>query len=257
LGGIDALGWIHEDLDSGIEQIAFPHLRVELAKEIALRMPGETMLCTLWVRAFVDDGTMVARNYVQFFVDGGFSSRTELEGRTIVSLHPHSWHAAEWSGGLSSREEAEAAGTSHGSGRGYFEWRLPFSVADLQHRSRLRLLLEASSFRQGTPQTDSFAQPTALRVLLNGVPVHRSVLPNHPFDSRGALSYLRGGRGAYGYLIHTTIESALLEEVKSRMKGNHLRLRCQVGRDEEHQGGLTIYGRDCGRYPLGPTVMVE
>ena len=87
--------------------------------------------------------------------------------------------------------------------------------------------------------------------------MYRTVLPNHPHDARGALSYLRGARGAYGYLTHATVESSLLDEVKSRMKGNHLRLRCQVTRDEEHQGGLTIYGRDCGRYPIGPMVIAE
>jgi hypothetical protein len=39
--------------------------------------------------------------------------------------------------------------------------------------------------------------------------------------------------------------------------GNHLRLRCLVPRDEEPQGGLTIYGYKAGRYPIGPTVIIE
>jgi hypothetical protein len=257
LSGIDSLGWIHENLASGEEPIPFPHLRVEPAKIIGLRMPAETMLCTLWVRAFVADGTMVARNFVQFFVDDGFAARRQNGRRTVFSLEPHAWHAAEWNNELSARDEAESAGACHGSRRGFFDWRVPLSAAELQERSRLTLLIEASGYRPGTPQTDSFSQPTALRVLLNGVPVYRTILPNHPHDARGALSYLRGGRGAYGYLIHASVENALLNEVKSRMKGNQLRLRFQVGRDEEHQGGLTIYGRDCGRYPIGPTLVAE
>ena len=257
LSGIDAFGWIHDNLDSGIEAIAFPHLQVELAKNVRLRMPNETMLCTLWVRAFVNDGTLIARNYVQFFVDAGFAAQTNTDRRITCSVEPHAWAAAEWSSGQSTREEAEEAGASFGSRRGYFDWRLPFSAADIEGRSRLTLLLEASSFRPGTPQTDSFAQPSGLRVLLNSVPVYNTVLPNHPHDARGALSYLRGGRGAYGYLIHATLENSLLSEVKARMKGNHIRLRCQIGSDEEQQGGLTIYGRDCGRYPIGPTLIAE
>ncbi|MFL6516099.1 MAG: glycoside hydrolase family 2 protein [Chthoniobacterales bacterium] len=257
LSGIDSFGWVHDNLDSGIQPIAFPHLRVELAKMVELRMPNETMLCTLWVRAFVPDGTLVARNYVQFFVDAGFLARQEANSRTVFSLPPNGWSSAEWNSDTSSREEAESGGACHGSRRGFFEWRVPLSPTELQDRSRLTLLLEASAFRPGTPQTDPFAQPSALRLLLNGVSVYRSVLPNHPHDARGALSYLRGGRGAYGYLMHATVDKPLLDEVKSRMKGNHLRLRCQVGRDEEHQGGLTIYARDSGRYPIGPTVVLE
>jgi hypothetical protein len=257
LSGIDAFGWIHDNLDSGIEPISFPHLQVELARKLSLLMPNESMLCTLWVRAFVADGTLVARNYVQFFVDGGSNPRQDTDRRTVFSLQPHEWSAAEWSSASSSREEAEAGGACHGEGRGHFEWRVPMAAAELQQRSRLTLLLEASAFRPGTPQTDSFAQPSALRVLLNGVPVYRSILPNHPHDARGALSYLRGARGAYGYLMHATVENVLLDEVKARMKGNHLRFRCQVGRDEEQQGGLTVYSRDCGRYPIGPTLIAE
>ena len=45
------------------------------------------------------------------------------------------------------------------------------------------------------------------------VPIYRAILPNHLHDARGALTYLRGGRGAYGYLCHATIECELLGEV--------------------------------------------
>jgi hypothetical protein len=257
LGGIDDLGWIHDDLASGSSPISFGHQRVELAKRLRLHMPDKTMLCTLWVRAFVPDGTLVASNYVQFFVDGGSAARQQVGQRTVFRLAAHSWSTAEWNHGVSTRDEAEYTGAAHGSGRGFFEWKFPISADDLARGSRLTLLCEASSFRQGSPQTDSFAQPTAVKMLLNGVPVYHTILPNHPHDARGALSYLRGGRGAYGYLTHATIETALLKEVLERMKGNHLRLRCLVPRDEQPQGGLTIYGGSAGRYPIGPTLIVE
>ncbi|HEY2138487.1 MAG TPA: hypothetical protein VGH00_00300, partial [Chthoniobacterales bacterium] len=152
---------------------------------------------------------------------------------------------------------AETLGACHGGTRGFFEWRFPPGPADLRNATRLTVLLEASAFRQGAPQTDSFTQPTGFRMLLNGVIVYRTILPNHPHDSRGALSYLRGGRGGYGYLTHATVEGALLAEVKAGMKGNRIRLRCGVSRDENPQGGLTVYGSASGRYPIGPTLIVE
>ena len=257
LSGIDSLGWMHDDLASGSEPIPFSHLRVELAKRVHLRMPNETMLCTLWARAYIPDGTLVARNYVQFFVDAGWPARQETDGRTILRLDAHSWDTAEWKRGSSSREEAVATAACYGRGRGFFEWRFPFSVAELRNRSRITLLCEASAFREGTPQTDSFAQPTTMRMQLNGVPVYQTILPNHPHDARGALSYLRGGRGAYGYLTRATIEGASLAEVITKTRNGHLRLRCTVPKDEQPEGGLTIYGFASGRYPIGPTLIIE
>jgi len=127
----------------------------------------------------------------------------------------------------------------------------------LRRRSRITLLCEASAFREGTPQTDSFAQPTTLRMLLNGVPVYQTILPNHPYDARGALSYLRGGRGAYGYLNLARVEGSLFAQVLAKMRNGHLRLRCLVPRETQPQGGLTIYGSACGRYPVPPTLIVE
>lgn len=257
LSGIDSLGWMHDDLAVGSEPISFSHLRVELAKRLELRLPRETMLCTLWARAYVPDGTLVARNYVQFFVDGGCPAREEVDGRIVLRLEAHSWDSADWKEGASTREEAATTGATHGNGRGFFEWRFPISAAELRNRSRVSLLCEASAFREGAPQTDSFAHPTRLRMLLNSVPVYQTILPNHPHDARGALSYLRGGNGAYGYLSHATIEGALFAQVLSKMKGGHLRLRCLVPKEEEPHGGLTIYGSSAGRYPIPPTVIVE
>ncbi|HKP92665.1 MAG TPA: hypothetical protein VJS88_02120, partial [Chthoniobacterales bacterium] len=257
LSGIDSLGWMHDDLAFGYDPIAFSYLKVELAKRLELRMPSETMLCTLWVRAYAPDGALVARNYVQFFVEAGLPPRQDIHGRTILRLEPHSWHAAEWSGAVSSREIAADRGAAHGSSRGFFEWRFPFPAAELRSRSRVTVLCEASAFREGAPQTDSFAQPTTLRMLLNGVPVYQAVLPNHPHDARGALTYLRGGNGAYGYLSHGRIEGDLLRQVTGKMKEGHLRLRCVVPREETPQGGLTIYGSAAGRYPIPPTVIIE
>jgi Glycosyl hydrolases family 2, sugar binding domain/Glycosyl hydrolases family 2, TIM barrel domain len=257
LGGIDALGWNYGKIASGSETIRFPHLRLELAKRLELRMPQQTMLCTLWVRAFVPEGTVVASNYVQFFIDAGCPEWQQINLRTVLRLAAYSWHAAEWTGATSTREQAEERGAAYGNGRGFFEWRFPVSREQLRRCWRITVLCEASSFRAETPQTDRFAQTSNLRLLLNGVPVYRTLLPNFPHDARGALTYLGGGRGAYGYLCHTTLEGDLLREVLKQMRGDHLRLRCTVPRDEQPQGGLAIYGYNAGRYPIGPTLIIE
>ena len=95
-------------------------------------MPAETMLCTLWVRAYVSDGTLVARNYVQFFVDGGCAPRRRRRRADSSSPGSHSWETAEWKQGSSSRDEAAMSGAAHGVTRGFFEWNFPFTAAELR-----------------------------------------------------------------------------------------------------------------------------
>ncbi len=255
LAGVDALGWVHDDLASGVKPIAFGQYRVELAGNIVLRLPEETMLCTLWVRAVAPDGTVVAGNYVQLLVDGPAPAREERANRVILRAEAHDFAAGEWSGGSTSAEVAREHGSCAGKGTGWFEWHFPLAAFASRKPDCLRVLLEASSCRPGDAQTDASAHPTVMELLLNGTRVHEAVLPTHPHDARGALSYLRGGKGAYGYLLHATLRGELLERVLADSKDGVLRLRCAVQEEARHVGGLTIYGRDCGRFPLGVTLI--
>ena len=68
---------------------------------------------------------------------------------------------------------------------------------------------------------------------------------------------LRGGKGAYGYLAHATAEGDLLREIASRAADGYLRLCCAVPEDAIAQNGLAIYGAECGRYPICPTILIE
>ncbi|HEY2614715.1 MAG TPA: glycoside hydrolase family 2 TIM barrel-domain containing protein [Chthoniobacterales bacterium] len=257
LSGIDSLGWAHDRLAHGQKAIAFPQYRVEPADRIRVRLPRETMLCTLWVRAMTKDGVLLARNYVQLFVDGGFPAREETDHGLVLRAEAHGWSAAEWSDGNTERALAEANGACAGSGHGFFEWQFPLEKGDLLHASKIGVLCEASARREGTPQTDSFAHPTTFRMLLNGVRVYGGLLPNHPHDAAGALSYLRpNGRGAYGYLAHATVEGEQLKRVSTNGGSKMLHLHCFVPADKPPQGGLTIYAGDCGRSPVPPTLII-
>ena len=71
------------------------------------------------------------------------------------------------------------------------------------------------------------------------------------------LSYLRGAVGAYGYLSQVVVEGELLRRVRAAGDGSHLRLRCEVPPDVPARNGLTLYGPECGRYPVGMTVVFE
>jgi hypothetical protein len=259
MGGMDTKGRLHQDLERGVVPIEFPHRRVARAHTIPLTMPAEMMLCSLTVEARNERGEAVARNYINFLgADSYPLAYEEADERTLILRGaPADWEAVEWSESYMERERARAEDNCWGRGHGFFEWNLPLFGRDLSKARRLRVLCEASSHRTDNPQTDEDIYPTTLQMFLNDVRVFEGTLRNHPHDSRGVLSYLRGGKGAYGYLVHGYAEREALQQIATQIRGDHLRLRCAVPPQAMACGGLTIYGAECGRYPVCPTVIVE
>ncbi len=261
--GIDTLGTVHGALQRGHTPISFGHHRVELADRVAVTLPPVPMLCTLSVAAVTPDGQTVASNFIQHFAHAGPLPEREVVGNSLVLRRPvPGWDEASWSDAGSTAAEAEQLGYGFGRGAGHFEWVFrDDQLREISRARRLRLLCEVSARREGTPQTGAHKHPTTFELLLNGLRIHREILPDHPHDTRGALSYLRdpkGGRGAYGYLMRATIEDALLQRVAGEAaQTGELRFRCAVPADAGPGGGLTVYGFDTGRFPIGPTVVIE
>src|SRR5581483_7185692 len=258
LDGMDTRGKIHQDLARGSVPIAFPHRRVVPAHTIELQLPGEPMLCTLYIEAANAEGHVIAQNFIQYFVSDHYPPQREETPRAVVLRGaPGDWANAEWSGGTGEREQERAEDCCFGLGHGFFEWVLPLDAADIARARRIRVLAEASSHRIDTPQTDGDIFPTTLQIFLNGIQVYDALVRNHPHDARGALSYLRGGLGAYGYLAHAFAEDDLLRQIARHTLDDHLRLRLAVPPEALAKGGLTVYGVECGRYPVCPTIIIE
>jgi predicted transcriptional regulator len=102
--------------------------------------------------------------------------------------------------------------------------------------------------------TDTTLYPSAVRVLVNEWSAGVFDLPDDPADHRGILSWhaqLRNKRlseaGSYGYLIQAAIPAEALT------KAEPIQVRLEV--DESLPGGLALYGKDFGRYPLDPTIL--
>ncbi|EEF61708.1 glycoside hydrolase family 2 protein [Pedosphaera parvula] len=258
LDGLDTRGRIHQSISRGCVPIDFPHRRVAHALTVEVTMPEESMLCTLSVDACNLEGKIIARNFVQYFVSDHYPLIREATPRSLILRgNPGDWAAAEWSGGMGERDQERAEDCCYGTGHGFFEWVLPLNGADLSKARRLRILCEISSHRIDTPQTDDDIFPTTLHGYLNGIQIYNSIIRNHPHDSRGVLSYLRGGKGAYGYLEHGFAEGETLQQIARHVLDDHLHLRLVVPADALAQGGLTVYGAECGGYPISPTIIIE
>lgn len=258
MGGMDTRGRVYQDLALGRAPIAFPHRKVAPAHTLDLKMPDGPMLCTLLLSARTAEGTVLAQNFVSFFCNGIYPpAREELPRSLVLRGIPADWEQAQWDGEFGDREKSRAEDSCYGFGHGWFEWKLPLNGADISKATRVKVVCEASSHRIDSPQTDADIFPTTLQLSLNDVPMYQGVLRNHPHDARGVLSYMRGGVGAYGYLIHAFAERDLLRQIAANDGDGSLRLRCAVPPDAMAVGGLTIYGAECGRYPVCPTVIVE
>jgi hypothetical protein len=258
--GIDTLGTIHSSLSRGNTSVPFTHHRVEAAARVSVVVPKEPMLCTFSVAAVSPDGETIAANFVQHLVVDGSLLEREDRGNTLVLRRPiQAWQAEEWTGGVCPPETAERDGYIFGRGSGFFEWVFQDeALRDLHRARRVRILCEVSSRREDTQQTGAHRRPTMFELLANDLRVHRELLPDHPHDTRGALSYLRGGRGAYGYLMRATVEDALLQRVAEHARQTgEFKFRCSVPVDSSSVNGLTVYGHECGRYPIGLTVVIE
>ena len=106
-------------------------------------------------------------------------------------------------------------------------------------------------------QTDETRYPGTVEVSVDGTVIDVITLPDCPADSRGALShhYQASDRhldeaGTYGYLCDVRIPSALLLKLREK-ESFVLTLRAA----DEH--GLSLFGRQSGRYAMDILVMAE
>lgn len=107
------------------------------------------------------------------------------------------------------------------------------------------------------PMTDETLFPSAVMVRVNGVVAGTQNLRDGPADHRGILSWhsqLRDRKlreaGSYGELLQVSIPP---EALANAARTGRLVVRLEV--DPALPGGLAIYGRRFGRYPLDPTLV--
>jgi predicted transcriptional regulator len=111
------------------------------------------------------------------------------------------------------------------------------------------------------PMTGAVKYPSAVTVRANGELAGRVELADDPADSRGILSWHAQPKGdpknrrlseagSYGELVRVTLPPAALARAA---RAGEVVVRLEVS--DALPGGLAVYGREFGRYPLDPTVL--
>ena len=251
-------------------------------------MPEEPAVAILVVRLQDAAGHVLHTNFTTYVVEGDLPSDVTLaDGRNArrLRIDPPRFDPARWS--LKQWNVLDGLKVN-GAGAGFFEYSAPWPrdlrAADLEGAS---FLAEVSAKRllgkdradagriqgdfmlgRGTsdptlnpnayPMTDQSRYPSAVTVRINGVVAGRQVLANDAADHRGILSWnaqLQDGRlreaGSYGELLDIAIPRAALERAAAT---GRIVVRLEV--DDALPGGLAVYGRRFGRYPLDPTVLL-
>jgi len=122
------------------------------------------------------------------------------------------------------------------------------------------------------PQTDEKKYSSKVLISLNGEKVSEVSLPDDPADHRGILSWVnqepgwawgsadRSRRwlldeaGSYGYLVTASLNKA---QIKKAVGEGKVVIRLQVDEYGSDNGGLSVYGKESGRFPLDPSLLIK
>ena len=263
------------------QSIDFEPYMSRTAGSFSFTMPQEKGLYILRITLKNEKQEVLHRNFTCLRVNEG--KDVVKEDEVLVPFAPASFTAQQWS----DKQTAVYDGLKeNGFGHGYFEYEVVLPEgSDLSKLSSARLVFEASAKewfgkdREGNEiagdymlgkgtfdhckslnsyaMTDNVLWPSKLEVTVNGKKVATLDLKDDPADHRGILSWAsqtpeRWMReaGSYGYLFDVEVPvSALVKDAPQI-------IRFTVP-ESEPQGGLALYGKDFGRYPLDPTLILK
>jgi hypothetical protein len=255
---------------------------------LELTMPSDPAVLVLAVRLEDAAGGVLQRNFCTFVVEGDPPAElatTAGHVARLIRIDPARFSNAQWS---LTQWDVMGGVKVNGAGSGYFEYRVPWptgtspddlasvtlvaevSAKQLFSKDRANRGNQQGDFMlgQGThdpslnpnayPMTDETRFPSAVTVRVNGIVAGRRQLADDPADSRGILSWhyqLRDGKlreaGSYGELLHVAIPRQAIE---GAARTGEFVIRLEVS--SAFPGGLAIYGRRFGRYPLDPTLVL-
>ncbi|MBB6674426.1 glycoside hydrolase family 2 protein [Cohnella nanjingensis] len=243
---------------------------------LAVRMPSQDAVAVLGVQLVDEAGRVVTRNFTTFDVrsgrehgvyeaDGGFVSVP------VTGFASHTF-AHEWS----SIQGAKASGGK--AGEFVYDVKLPEPSA-YEVIGEIEILFEASAKRllarnvegehihqhgismmhgasanvEYNPSTyymtDDEKHEARVNVSVDGERIGVFVLADDPADSRGVLSWhyqpvanKLEEAGSYGYLCQASVPGRLAAKL-DRSRSFKLQLQAD-------EGGIALYGRNAGRYPI-------
>ncbi|MCM3700210.1 glycoside hydrolase family 2 protein [Paenibacillus macerans] len=271
----DQLG-VRKVADHGEVSIKWNGYGVAQIAPLSLTMPNRDAVAVLAVRLLDEAGEAITRNFITFDVRGGEADGTYDANAGHINLPVAGFAGQSFTQHWDAIQGAKVSGA--GAGAFAYEVRLP-ERERLELIGDIEIVFEASAkrvlarniegvkaretgihFMHGAAadveynpntyyMTDEERHTSQVTVSIDGEAVGTVHLPDDPADSRGVLSWhyqpvanRLDEAGSYGYLCNVKVPGRIAAKLD---RSRSFRLELQAG-----EGGLALYGRNAGRYPL-------
>jgi hypothetical protein len=263
---------------NGVISIPYQPWIQKKLESISIRTPDVSGLATLGFTVKSADGKVLQKNFMHFVIESG----RDLPEIETVSVPAKAFTKADWSQKQWNVMDGKKV---NGAGTGSFTYELDLTNGKKYRKAKEAVfLIELSAkelfvkdqeeynrnqdFMKGSrvapssnpnayPMTDETYFPSEIAIRINGIKVLTTTLEDDPADHRGVLSWhaqlkdrkLREA-GSYGYLIKVPISNRML---KNAIKEGKMTVEIIA----EDEGGIAVYGKDFGRYPLDPSLVLK
>jgi len=263
--------------------------QLSFLEPLHINAPEEEGLVILHLVLETSTGISINKNFVVFKIENQKTSNAEVpksvdQKYKLVSIAPSDFSNSQWS----VKQWNVLDGLKvNGAGYGYFEYEvlIPDEI-NSENVSEAIFKIELSAKQlfgkdasdsdkmsgdymrgRGThdpsrnpnsyPMTDDDKYPSYARIKVNDFIVKEVFLPDDPADHRGVLSWNSQNKdqklreaGSYGYLVEAGLPSNILADIIMERK-------CKITIEVPQilAGGLAVYGKDFGRYPIDPTIV--
>ncbi len=255
-----------------------PYVQKEL-EPLALTIPNQQGLALLAIQLTDQKGTVINRNFMHLEIE----SQEKIPNTNVLSVEADAFSNATFS----KKQWNVLDGLKvNGSGAGHFEYTLTLDKninvnavkeayflveisakelfvkdQDTKERTDVNFMLGARASASGNPNsypmTDEQTFPSTIEISINGEKALTTTLPDDPADHRGVLSWhhqLKDKRlreaGSYGFLTKVPVSK---KQLKNSVENGKLVVQIKaVG-----EGGIAVYGKSFGRYPLDPSLVMK
>ena len=271
---IDRAGREHQFKGGSLKTEYTPWLQATLPP-LQLEVPAEPGVAIVMFTTKDASGQVLHRNFVALEVTGENSAG-------IYSVSVDQFSNAQWS---DKQWDARDGRKINGADSGFFEFQIPLANSiSLQGVKDPYFIVELSAkelfikdqeafnrdqdYMKGSrvapssnpnsyPMTDESFHPSKVSFWIDGKRVNETTLPDDPADHRGILSWhhqLQNRKldeaGSYGYLVKVPLSR---RQLRQALKKGNLKVRIQT----EGKGGIAIYGKEFGRYPVDPSIVLK
>jgi hypothetical protein len=292
--GWDCVGKKFEHASGSVVTKAEPFTFKELSP-IEITAPERSSVMIFSVMLEDENGTILHRNFVPFKVDGNPDNKDQIITVSPENYTDSSWSIKQHS--PQNGNKTWGMGSGYFEYQFELPGHLSAEeVKSIEFRAELASRFPQSKYleegdaekigmtvvtekgidpgygKNSYPQTDTYQHRSLVKITANDQLIAEVELPDDPADHRGILSWMNqqpgwewgssdqsipwelDEAGSYGFLVKATLD--LIAE-KSALETGKVVIRLLVDETSSNRGGLSVYGKESGRFPMDLTLLIR